>query len=90
MDYTALENDFECACQDVITTLKSSYKTSYSAGGAAKLEAFLNLIKTEFDTAEAKFIDTNKLTGNTEALKRVRDIAKKHAKTCLEYYARVQ
>jgi hypothetical protein len=89
MDYAALENDFECACQDVITTLKSSYKVNYSAGGAAMLETFLNLIKNEFNAAESKFIDTNKISADPEALKRIRNIAKKHAKTCLEHYARV-
>lgn len=90
MDYYALENDFECACQDVIGTLKSSYTANYSAGGAGMLEAFLNLIKSEFEQAESKFIDSNKLSGNNEAIKRVRDIAKKHAKTCLEFYAKVK
>lgn len=89
MDYKTLENDFECACQDVITTLKSSYKVNYSAGGAAMLETFLNLIKTEFEGAEAKFIDTNRISADPEALKRIRNIAKKHAKSCLDHYARV-
>jgi hypothetical protein len=89
MDYSALENDFECACDDVITTLKSSYAANYSAGGAGMLEAFLNLIKTEFELAESKFIDKNKISDNAEALKRVRNIAKKHAKSCLEHYAKV-
>lgn len=89
MDYTILEKDFECSCQDVISTLKKSYAANYSTGGAAMLEAFLNLIKNEFETAEARFVDSNKLSGDIEAIKRVRNIAKKHAKTCLEYYARV-
>jgi hypothetical protein len=89
VDYTALEKDFECACNDVITTLKNSYKSSYSTGGAAMLEAFLSLIKSEFETAEAKFVDSNKISGDPEALRRVRNIAKKHAKTCLEYYGKV-
>lgn len=89
MDYKTLENDFECACQDVITTLKSSYKVNYSAGGAAMLETFLNLIKTEFEGAEAKFIDTHRISADPEALKRIRNIAKKHAKSCLDHYARV-
>jgi hypothetical protein len=90
VDYIALEKDFECACQDIITTLKSSYKTSYSTGGAAMLEAFLSLIKREFEAAEATFIDTNSLSGDNEALKRVRNIARQHAKTCLDYYAKVE
>ena len=89
LDYTALENDFGCACEDVITTLKTQYKSSYQAGGPGRLEAFFALIKNEFESAEAKFIDKNKLSSDAEALKRVRAIAKRHAKKCIEDYGKV-
>lgn len=89
MDYTTLENDFGCACDEVIVTLKEQYKNNYQAGGPGKLEAFFTLIKTEFESAEAKFIDSNKLNADPEALKRIRGIAKKHAKKCIDFYAKV-
>ncbi|MES2484878.1 MAG: hypothetical protein V4581_02870 [Bacteroidota bacterium] len=89
MDYTTLENDFGCACDEVIVTLKEQYKNNYQAGGPGKLEAFFALIKSEFENAESKFIDTKKLSGDPEALKRIRAIAKKHAKRCVEDYGKI-
>ncbi|WP_116788783.1 hypothetical protein [Flavobacterium psychrotrophum] len=89
MDYSILENDFDCACNDVVETLSKQYKSGYSGGGPGKLEAFLDLIKTSFEKAEAVFIESAKIAGDPEALRRIRQIARKHAKKCLESYGKI-
>jgi len=89
LDYTILENDFDCACEDVISKLKTQYKSHYKGGGPGKLEAFFALIKSEFENTEAKFIDSKKVANDPEALKRIRAVAKRHAKKCLNDYGRV-
>ena len=89
MDYSILENDFDCACGDVIKSLKVQYKSTYQFGGPGKLEAFLELIKSEFDKAELAFVELNKLSNDAEGLRRIKIIAKKHARKCLEDYSKV-
>lgn len=89
IDYSVIESDFECACNDVITDLTGQYKSDYSGGGPGRLEAFLDLIKNAFEKAEAAFIETSKLSADPEALRRIRQIAKKHAKKCTEYYGKL-
>ena len=89
MDYSILETDFDCACGDVIKNLKTLYTSNYQSGGPGKLEAFLELIKAEFEKAEAAFIELNKISDDPEGLKRIRAIAKKHARKCLEDYSKV-
>lgn len=89
MDYTALEADFECACDDVIKNLGNQYKTAYQSGGVGMLQAFFDLIKSEFDKAAQHFISSNALAENQDALKLVNNIAKKHAKKCVEFYGKV-
>lgn len=90
MDYSVLENDFECACSDVITDLTKQYKSEYSGGGPGRLEAFLDLIKASFEKAEALFIENSKIVNDPEALKRIRQIAKSHAKKCVEVYGKLR
>ena len=89
MDYTALESDFECACDDVIKNLGTQYKAGYQSGGLGMLEAFFDLIKSEFDKAAQSFIDSNALKQHPDALKLIHAIAKKHAKKCVEFYGKV-
>ncbi|TRW21427.1 hypothetical protein FMM05_20335 [Flavobacterium zepuense] len=89
MDYSALESDFECACDDVIKNLGNQYKTGYQSGGLGMLEAFFDLIKSEFDKAAQLFIQSNNISENPDALKLIHTIAKKHAKKCVEFYGRV-
>jgi hypothetical protein len=90
VDYSVIESDFECACGDVITDLGQQYKNDFHSGGPGRLEAFLDLIKNAFEKAEAAFINTNELIEDPEALRRIRQIAKKHAKKCLEDYGKMR
>ena len=89
MDYSILESDFDCACGDVITNLTAQYKLNYQSGGPGKLEAFLDLIKTEFEKAETTFISKHKLDTDPKATRLIRFIARKHAKKCLENYGKI-
>lgn len=86
MNYTELENNFECACQDVIKDLSKQYKSEYEAGGPGKIEAFFDLIKTQFEKVEANFVEKNKIENDREAIKRIRAIAKSYAKKCVMNY----
>lgn len=90
MDYNKIEEDFDCACQDVIKRLSTQYVSTYQSGGPGMLEAFFELIRSEFQKAEEYFIGSNNLSDNQEALKRVRAIAKNQAKKCLEHYSKVK
>lgn len=90
MDYAALEKLFDCTCQDVIKDLKEQYKSDYEQGGPGKLEAFLELIKTSFEKAEAAFLDKHNLGDDKEALHRIRAIAKTYAKKCVGDYSKVK
>lgn len=90
VDYSILETNFHCACEDVIKDLTNRYKLSYQAGGPGMLDSFFELIKTEFDKATLLFIADNKLGEDAEALKRIQAIAKKHAKKCLDFYGKVK
>ena len=89
MNYSILESDFDCACGDVSKNLASQYKSTYQSGGAGMLEAFLDLIKSEFEKAELAFIEKNNVSGDPEALRRIKVIARRHAKKCLEDYGKV-
>lgn len=89
MDFSVLEKDFDCACSDVIVKLTAQYKINYQSGGPGKLEAFLELIKSEFDKAAANFIELNELNGNNEALHLIHGMAKKQAKKCLDVYGKL-
>jgi len=89
VDYSVLENDFDCACNDVITNLTAQYSLNYQSGGPGRLEAFLDLIKTEFEKAEISFIEKNMIAENAEALHVIRAITKKHAKLCVEHYGKM-
>jgi hypothetical protein len=90
VDYSALEKDFDCACDDVITDLTDKYKTTYQPGGASMLNTFFDLIKTEFDKAAQLFISNNKLNDDNEGLKLILSMAKKHAKKCIDFYGQVK
>ena len=90
VDYSLIEGDFECACGDVIKELGKQYKSDYHGGGPGRLEAFLDLIKNAFEKAESTFINANKLIEDPEALRRIRQIAKQHAKKCLEEYGKMR
>ncbi|KGO92301.1 hypothetical protein Q766_12575 [Flavobacterium subsaxonicum WB 4.1-42 = DSM 21790] len=90
VDYSVLEKDFDCACDDVIKDLTGKYKSTYQAGGADMLNAFFDLIKTEFDNAAQLFITNNKLSNDAEGLRLITAIAKKHAKKCIDFYGQVR
>jgi hypothetical protein len=90
VDYSILESDFDCACNDVVKLLSKQYRAQYSSGGPGRLEAFLDLIKNSFEQAEAAFIDKAKIADNPEALKRIRQVAKRHAKRCLDDYGKIK
>jgi hypothetical protein len=90
LDYTQLESDFDCACQDVIKNLSEQYKSSYQSGGPGMLEAFLDLIKTAFDDAAALFMANNNINGDKEAHNRITAIAKQYAKKCVVDYGKVE
>ncbi|MFL9843638.1 hypothetical protein [Flavobacterium rhizosphaerae] len=89
-DYTKIENDFDCACQDVIKNLSEKYRADYKAAGPGKLETFFKLIQEEFKHIEAFFIQDNKLESDQEAIRRVKTIAKSYAKKCLFDYGKVK
>lgn len=89
MDYSELENNFDCACQDAVNSLSSQYKSDYQPGGPGKLSAFLDLIQRRFDEVELAFIRNNALAEDAEALKRIRAIAKMYAKRCVDDYGRI-
>jgi len=89
VDYSILESDFDCACNDVITNLKAQYSLNYQSGGPGRLEAFLELIKTEFEKAEDSFILKNSIAENAEVLNLIRTITRKHAKLCVEHYGKM-
>ena len=89
LDFAILEKDFDCACGDVIVKLTAQYKINYQSGGPGKLEAFLELIKAEFDKAATEFIELNELNGNTEALHLINGMAKKKAKSCIDVYGKI-
>lgn len=89
MDYSILESDFDCACSDVTKNLIKQYKATYQSGGAGMLEAFLELIKSEFEKAELTFIEKHNISGDPEALRRIKVIARKQAKKCLDDYGKV-
>jgi len=89
VDYSVLENDFDCACNDVISELSKLYKAEYKGGGPGRLEAFLDLIKNAFEKAEGAFIETSKISHDPVALKRIRDMAKIHVKKCVDVYSKL-
>ena len=88
MDYSALENDFDCACQNVINELSEQYKVHYLGAGPAKLEVFFDLIKNEFEKTESTFITQYNVT-DKEALQRIKAIAKNYARKCVEDYGKI-
>jgi len=89
MDYSELENNFDCACQNALKGLSDQYKTHYIGAGPAKLETFFDLIKGEFEKTESAFILQNEIT-EKEALQRIRAIAKNYAKKCMDDYGRIK
>lgn len=89
MDYSVLESDFDCACNDIIKNLNSQYRLNYQAGGPGRLEAFLELIKTEFEKAETAFIEKHNIKDVPDALHVIRNVAKKHAKSCIDFYGKM-
>jgi hypothetical protein len=89
VDYSILEEDFDCACGDVVKDLSKQYKLTYQAGGPGMLDAFLQLVKAEFEKAELTFIEKFNISGDAEALRRIKTIARKRAKKCVEDYGKV-
>lgn len=89
MDYSILESDFDCACNDVITNLTEQYKLNYQAGGPGKLETFLGLIKTEFEKTETAFVERSGIAENADALNLIRAITKRHARFCVDHYSKM-
>ncbi|WP_159800301.1 hypothetical protein [Flavobacterium sp. MK4S-17] len=90
VDYTELESKFDCACQEAVDSLATEYKSKYESGGPGKLEAFLELIQVEFEKVENNFISENKIKKDSEALKRIRAIAKNYAKRCVTDYSKLK
>ncbi|MXN89708.1 hypothetical protein GR160_00575 [Flavobacterium sp. Sd200] len=89
MDYTVLENDFNCACDEVIVNLTEQYKLNYQSGGPGKLEAFLELIRQEFEKVVAAFVSKNDLEKDLQGMSLIQNIAKKYAKSCLDKYSKI-
>jgi hypothetical protein len=89
IDYSELESKFDCACQNVIASLSSQYKEHYHGAGPGKLEAFFELIKSEFDHVVTIFTNDNGINEDKEALQRIQSMAKNHAKKCIDDYGRV-
>lgn len=89
IDYTELESKFDCACQDVISSLSSQYKEHYRGAGPGKLEVFFELIKFEFDKVLDVFIHTHSIKENKEVMQRIQVIAKNHAKKCIDDYGKI-
>ena len=88
MDYSELENNFDCACQNAIKGLSEQFKVHYLGAGPAKLEIFFGLIKTEFERTESMFITEYKII-DKEALQRIKAIAKNYARKCLDDYGKI-
>ena len=89
LNYEDLESRFDCACKDAISDLSLQYKSNYEAGGPGKLAAFLELVQMHFDQVESIFVRDNELAVDIEAIKRIKSIAKKYAKDCLDTYSKV-
>jgi hypothetical protein len=88
-NYEELESRFDCACKEAVTDLSTQYKTNYQSGGPGKLGVFLELIQTQFDSVETKFVNENELHLDPEALRRIRAIAKNYAKRCVDDYGKI-
>ncbi|MEL1242625.1 hypothetical protein AAEO56_00010 [Flavobacterium sp. DGU11] len=89
IDYTDIENRFDCACKDVVTNLSSMYKSDYQSHGPEKLLTFFELIQKEFDAVEMLFIRENKVSSDPGALHAIRAIAKTYAKRCIDDYGKI-
>ena len=89
LNYEDLEHRFNCACQDVVQQLSEQYKSDYQSGGPGRLTAFLDLIKKQFDEIEGTFIRHHGLNEDSEALRRIRGIAKMFAKRCVDDYGKI-
>jgi hypothetical protein len=89
--YEKLESDLEEACQNVHNDfLKKFGKTkSYVSVGGAKLEAFIDGIQREFESAAIEFLTRHNLMADSEAKRRALNITKLYAKRCVEDYSRV-
>ncbi len=90
IDYTDLENRFDCACQDVISSLSLQYKESYQGSGPGKLETFFELIKSEFDNVVNLFTHSNGINDDKEAVRRIQSIAKDYARRCVDDYGKIK
>jgi hypothetical protein len=90
-DYEKLERDLEEACEAVHQDFLKKFNSddSYTSIGGAKLEAFINDLKAEFEGATFKFLEENNLTNDPEAKKRALTIAKLYAKKCMDDFSKV-
>lgn len=88
-DYEHLEKHFDCACKVALSDLDAQYESTYHAGGPGKLGVFLDLIQLQFDQVESKFVKENELHNDSEALRRIRAMARNYAKQCLDKYGKI-
>lgn len=90
-DYEKLERDLEEACEVVHQDFlkKFSHSNSYTSVGGAKLEAFINGLKAEFEKAAMNFLKKMNLDDDAEARKRALTITKLYAKKCVDDYSKV-
>jgi hypothetical protein len=90
-DYEILERDLVEACNAVHQAFlkKFSQGDSYTSVGGAKLEAFINGLKAEFEKAAIDFLKKHELDGDTEARKRALTITKLYAKKCVDDFSKV-
>jgi len=89
LNYEDLESRFDCACKDAVSDLSAQYKNTYESGGPGKLDAFLALVQMHFDQVESIFVRDNEIAVDVEAIRRIKAIAKKYAKDCLDVYGKM-
>ena len=90
-DYEKLERDLEDACEVVHQDFLRKFSrsgTDTSVGGA-KLEAFINGLKNEFERAAMDFLKHHGVDNDPEARKRALTITKLYAKKCVEDFSKV-
>lgn len=90
-DYEKLERDLEEACEAVHQDFLKKFgrSDSYTSVGGAKLEAFINGLKAEFEQTAIDFLKKRGLDDDAEARKRALTITKLYAKKCVDDYSKV-
>lgn len=89
--YREFEMALEEACEGVKKDFLERFKQGvYISAGGSNLEAFINELQKAFENVSDNFIKTHGLEKNASAKRRILNIAKHHAKKCIEEYSRIQ